>query len=103
MLPVRRAVYGPGMAEPSPSGILFFVHGANDTSEGHAATVARLQDEARRRRWDVTVVRPEGRRASDLRLGNWKPAVHRPGRPSPMPLPIIRAGVRRDVVMKIVT
>ena len=47
--------------------------------------------------------RPEWRRASDLRLGNWKAAVHRRGRPSPMPVPILRAGLRRDAVMKIVT
>src|SRR3954451_22992791 len=103
MLPVRRGVYGRPMAEPSPSGILFFVHGANDTSEGHAATVARLQDEVRRRRWDVTIVAPERRGPSGLRLGDWKAGVHRRGRPSPTPVPIIRAGVRRDVVMKIVT
>ena len=103
MLAAGRGVYGPGMAAPTPSGILFFVHGANETSVGHAATLARIEDQVRARHWDVTVVAPEWRRASDLRLGNWKAAVHRRGRPSPMPMPILRAGLRRDSVMKIVT
>lgn len=95
-------VYGPGMAA-TPSGVLFFVHGANESSAGHAATIARIEDQVRARGWDVSVVAPEWRRASDLRLGNWKAAVYRRGRPSPMPVPILRAGVRRDAVMKIVT
>ena len=103
MLAAGQAVYGPGMAAGTPRGVLFFVHGANETSAGHAATVARIEDQVRARRWDVSVVAPEWRRASDLRLGNWKAAIHRPGRPSPMPIPIIRAGLRRDAVMKIVT
>lgn len=103
MLAAGAAVYGPGMAAGTPSGVLFFVHGANETSAGHAATVARIEDQVRARRWDVTVVAPEWRRASDLRLGNWKSAIHRRGRPSPMPMPILRAGLRRDAVMKIVT
>jgi hypothetical protein len=91
------------MAASDPSGILFFVHGANDSSEGHAATLARLEDQVRARGWDVSVVAPEWRRASELRLGDWKAAVHRRGRPSPMPVPILRAGVRKGTVMKIVT
>ena len=91
------------MATPTPSGILFFVHGAAETSEGLVASVARLEDQVRARGWDVTVVAPEWRRRSDLRLGNWKKAVHRRGRPSPMPVPILRAGIRKDVVMKIAT
>ena len=103
MLAAGPAVYGPGMAAGTPRGVLFFVHGANETSAGHAATVARIEDQVRARRWDVTVVAPEWRRASDLRLGNWKAAIHRRGRPSPMPMPILRAGLRRDAVMKIVT
>ena len=103
MLAAARGVYGRGMAAPTPSGILFFVHGANETSVGHAATIARIEDQVRARGWDVTVVAPEWRRTSDLRLGNWKAAVHRRGRPSPMPMPILRAGLRRDAVMKIVT
>ena len=88
---------------PAPSGVLFFVHGANQTSEGHAENVSRLEDEVRARGWDVTVVAPEWRRRSGLRLGAWQQAVHRRGRPSPMPVPILRAGVRRDAVMRIVT
>ncbi len=114
MLAGRRSVYGPTMARPTapagpsaaparPSGILFFVHGAAETSEGLVANVARIEDQVRARGWDVTVIAPEWRRRSDLRLGNWKKAIHRRGRPSPMPVPILRAGVRKDVVMKIAT
>jgi hypothetical protein len=90
-------------APATPSGILFFVHGANETSDGLSGHVARIEDQVRARGWDVTVVAPEWRRHSELRLGNWRAAVHRRGRPSPMPMPILRAGVRRDAVMKIVT
>ena len=86
-----------------PSGVLFFVHGAAETSEGLVANVARIEDQVRARGWDVTVVAPEWRRRSDLRLGNWKKAIHRRGRPSPMPVPILKAGLRKDVVMKIAT
>ena len=99
----------PGRTDPAssrpapPSGVLFFVHGANQTSEGHAENVSRLEDQVRARGWDVTVVAPEWRRRSGLRLGAWQQAVHRRGRPSPMPVPILRAGVRRDAVMRIVT
>jgi len=103
MLAVGPDVYGPGMSSGTPSGVLFFVHGANETSEGHAATLARIEDQVRSRGWDVSVVAPEWRRASDLRLGNWKATVHRRGRPSPMPVPVLRAGIRRDAVMKLVT
>ena len=90
-------------APATPSGILFFVHGANETSTGLSGHVSRIEDQVRARGWDVTVVAPEWRRHSDLRLGNWRAAVHRRGRPSPMPMPILRAGLRRDAVMKIVT
>jgi hypothetical protein len=91
-------------AEPAkPSGILFFVHGANETSEGLVENLARIEDQVRSRGWDVTVVAPEWRRRSDLRLGAWQKAVHRRGRPSPMPVPVLRAGVRKDAVMKIAT
>jgi hypothetical protein len=86
-----------------PSGILFFIHGADATSEGLVNNLARLEDQVRARGWDVTVVAPEWRRHSDLRLGNWKKAIHRRGRPSPMPVPILKAGLRKDVVMKIAT
>src|SRR5436190_535467 len=111
MLAARGPVYGPRMARRAllagasadPSGILFFVHGAAETSEGLVANVARLEDQVRARGWDVTVVAPEWRRRSDLRLGNWRKAIHRRGRPSPMPVPILRAGIRKDVVMKIAT
>src|SRR4051812_4585960 len=47
MLAASRAVYGRDMADAKPSGILFFVHGANDTSAGHATTIARLEDQVR--------------------------------------------------------
>ena len=99
-------VYGQAMttAPATPSGILFFVHGANETSDGAVGPRergSRTRSEARG--WDVTVVAPEWRRHSELRLGNWRAAVHRRGRPSPMPMPILRAGLRRDAVMKIVT
>jgi len=70
---------------PTPSGVLFFVHGANQTAASHAALVSRLEDEVRARRWDVSVIAPEWRRRSGLRLGAWQQAVHRRGRPSPMP------------------
>ncbi len=91
-------------AEPAkPSGILFFVHGANETSEGLVENLARIEDQVRSRGWDVTVVAPEWRRRSDLRLGAWQKAIHRRGRPSPMPVPVLRAGVRKDAVMKIAT
>src|SRR6478609_2637739 len=93
----------PSDPPPRPSGILFFVHGAAETSEGLVANVARIEDQVNARGWDVTVVAPEWRRRSDLRLGNWKKAIHRRGRPSPMPVPILKAGVRKDVVMKIAT
>ena len=96
------------MASPKPppskpSGVLFFVHGANHTSEGHAANVSRIEDQVRARGWDVTVVAPEWRRHSDLRLGAWQQALHRTSRPAPMPVPVIRAGLRREVVLKVVT
>ena len=81
-------------APATPSGILFFVHGANETSGGLSGHVARIEDQVRARGWDVTVVAPEWRRHSELRLGNWRAAVHRRGRPSPMPMPILKAGVR---------
>ena len=47
--------------------------------------------------------RPSGVVAPDLRLGAWQKAIHRRGRPSPMPVPVLRAGVRKDAVMKIAT
>lgn len=88
---------------PQPSGILFFVHGANETSEGLAANAARIEDQVRSRGWDVRVVAPEWRRQSGLRLGNWRKALYRGRRPAPVPIPSLRAGFRREAVLKIVT
>ena len=93
----------PAATATKPRGVLFFVHGANETSEGLVTNMARIEDQVRARGWDVTVVAPEWRRRSDLRLGNWRKAIHRRGRPSPMPIPILRGGVRKDAVMKIAT
>ena len=94
-------MYRPVMA--NPSGVLFFIHGANETAVGLAGHVARIEDQVRARGWDVTVVAPEWRRHSGLRLGTWKGAIHRRGRPSPMPLPILKGALRKDAVMRIAT
>jgi hypothetical protein len=88
---------------PQPSGILFFIHGANETSEGLAANLGRIEDQVRERGWGVRVVAPEWRRQSGLRLGNWRKALHRGRRPAPVPIPSLRAGFRRGAVLKIVT
>ncbi len=93
-------------ARPSatrPRGVLFFVHGANETSEGLAENVGRIEDQVRQRGWDVRVVAPEWRRQSGLRLGNWRKALYRGRRPAPVPIPSLRAGFRREAVLKIVT
>jgi hypothetical protein len=84
-------------------GILFFIHGANETSEGLAANLARIEDQVRDRGWDVRVVAPEWRRHSGLRLGNWRKALYRGRRLAPAPIPSLRAGFRREAVLKIVT
>lgn len=84
-------------------GVLFFVHGANETSEGLAASLARIEDQVRDRGWDVHVVAPEWRRRSGLRLGNWRKALYRGRRPARVPIPSLRAGFRREAVLKIVT
>lgn len=84
-------------------GVLFFVHGAATTSEGLVENLTRIEDQVRRRGWDVRVVAPEWRRRSGLRLGNWKKALYRGRRPAPVPLPSIRAGFRRETVLKLVT
>jgi hypothetical protein len=86
-----------------PRGTLFFVHGANETSDGLARNVARIEDQVRARGWDVTVVAPEWRRRSGLRLGNWRKAMYRVARPPSMAIPTLAAGIRRDAVMKLVT
>jgi hypothetical protein len=88
---------------PTPTGILFFVHGANETSDGLSRNVARIQDQVRRRGWDVKVVAPEWRRRSGLRLGDWRRATYRVARPPSLGVPSLAAGIRRDAVMKIVT
>ena len=86
-----------------PSGVLFFIHGANETSEGLVENVGRFEDQVRERGWDVRVVAPEWRRQSGLRLGNWRKALYRGRRPAPVPIPSLRAGFRRGAVLKIVT
>jgi hypothetical protein len=88
---------------PKPSGILFFMHGAHHTSEGHAENLSRIEDQVRARGWDVQVIAPEWRRHSELRLGAWQQAIYRTRRPAPMPVHVIRAGLRREVVLKVVT
>jgi hypothetical protein len=93
----------PSPAPAPPGGVLFFVHGAAETSEGLAANVARIEDQVAARGWDVRVVAPEWRRRSGLRLGNWRKALYRGRQPAPMALPSLRAGFRREAVLKIVT
>jgi hypothetical protein len=88
---------------PTPTGILFFVHGANETSQGLARNLARIEDQVRRRGWDVRVVGPEWRRRSGLRLGNWRKALHRQPRPTPISLASLPTGVGRAGVMRLVT
>ncbi len=87
----------------TPEGVLFFIHGAAETSEGLAANLSRIEDQVRDRGWDVRVIAPEWRRQSGLRLGSWKKALYRGRRPAPVPIPSLRAGFRREAVLKIVT
>lgn len=84
-------------------GVLFFIHGAATTSEGLVENLSRIEDQVRRRGWYVRVVAPEWRRRSGLRLGNWKKALYRGRRPVPVGLPSLRAGFRRETVLKLVT
>lgn len=86
-----------------PAGILFFVHGANETSEGLSANLARIEDQVRKRGWDVQVVAPEWRRQSGLRLGNWRKALYRRAKPTPIALSSLPTGVGKAAVMKLVT
>ena len=88
---------------PAPSGVLFFVHGANETSEGLARNVARIEDQVRRRGWDVRVVAPEWRRRSGLRLGNWRKALYRGAKPAAISLANVPRGVGRAAVLRLVT
>ena len=83
--------------------MLFFVHGAAETSEGLIANVARIEGQIRKRGWEVTVVAPEWRRRSGLRLGNWRKAVYRGRRSAPMPVPRLGAGIRKDAILKLAT
>jgi hypothetical protein len=86
-----------------PAGTLFFVHGANETSEGLSQNLSRIEDQVRRRGWDVTVAGPEWRRRSGLRLGNWRKAVYRRAKPESIPLSSLPTGVGKAAVMKLVT
>jgi hypothetical protein len=95
----------PRVAPPpsAPSGLLFFVHGANETSEGLVRNVARIEDQIRKRGWDVRVIAPEWRRRSGLRLGNWRKAMYRQPRPTPISLASLPTGVGRASVLRLVT
>ena len=86
-----------------PAGTLFFIHGANETSEGLAANLGRIEHQVRDRGWDVRVVAPEWRRRSGLRLGNWRKAVYRRAKPAPIALSSLPTGVGRAAVLKLVT
>ena len=88
---------------PTPSGVLFFVHGANETSEGLVHHVTRIEDQIRKRGWDVRVVAPEWRRRSGLRLGDWPKALYRGPRSAPLPIPKFGAGIRKEAIAKLVT
>jgi hypothetical protein len=88
---------------PKPSGTLFFIHGAAATSESVVGNLSRIEDQVSKRGWDVRVVAPEWRRQSGLRLGNWKAAVYRRGKPSPFPLTTLRPGIGKAAIMKVVT
>lgn len=103
MPPARRATTPAVPPPPPPAGTLFFVHGANETSEGLQRNVARIQAQVAERGWDVRVVAPEWRRRSGLRLGAWRQAVPRTGRPPAIPIPSLRAGIRKDAVLRLVT
>ncbi|HET8785375.1 MAG TPA: hypothetical protein VFM38_07055, partial [Candidatus Limnocylindrales bacterium] len=88
---------------PPPRGLLFFVHGANETSEGLARNVGRIEDQIQRRGWDVRVVAPEWRRRSGLRLGDWRRALYRGARPASISLANVPRGVGRAALLKLVT
>lgn len=88
---------------PTPAGLLFFVHGANESSEGLVRNLARIEDQVRGRGWDVRVVAPEWRRRSGLRLGNWRKALYRQPRPTPISLASLPTGVGKAAVMRLVT
>jgi hypothetical protein len=84
--------------------VLFFVHGANETSDGLTRNLQRIETQVRSRGWDVRVVGPEWRRRSGLRLGNWRKALPRTTAPATTAaLPRLAAGLRKDAVLKLVT
>jgi hypothetical protein len=86
----------------APAGTLFFVHGANESSEGLSTNLSRIEDQVRKRGWDVRVVAPEWRRHSGLRLGNWRKALYR-GKPAPIALSSLPTGVGKAGVMRLMT
>jgi hypothetical protein len=90
-------------ARSTPEGILFFVHGANETSEGLSGNVARIEEQIADRGWDVRVVAPEWRRRSGLRLGNWRKALYRRGRPTPVTVPSLRGGIGKSTILRLTT
>ena len=102
-MPSRRSATSVQASPPSPAGVLFFVHGAAETSEGLIANVARIERQIRARGWDVTVAAPEWRRRSGLRLGNWRNALYRGRRSAPVPVPRLGAGIRKDTILKLAT
>ena len=65
--------------------------------------MARIEDQVRRRGWDVGVVAPEWRRRSGLRLGNWRKALYRQARPRPISLASLPTGVGKASVLRLVT
>jgi hypothetical protein len=99
----RSAASAQAPQPPPPRGVLFFVHGAAETSEGLVANAARIEAQVRARGWDVTVVAPEWRRRSGLRLGNWRKALYRGRRSAPVPVPRLGAGIRKDTILKLAT
>ena len=99
----RSAASAQASPPPQPRGVLFFVHGAAETSEGLIGNVARIEAQVRERGWDVTVVAPEWRRRSGLRLGNWRKTLYRGRRSAPVPVPRLGAGIRKDTILKLAT
>lgn len=94
-----------------PRGTLFFVHGANETSDGLTRNVDRIETQVRTRGWDVRVVAPEWRRRSGLRLGNWRKTLPRTtdaasassAAARAAAVPRLATGLRKDVVLRLVT
>ena len=88
---------------PTPAGILFFVHGANESSDGLGRHLDRIETQVRARGWDIRVVGPEWRRRSGLRLGTWRKALPKTPPPARLAIPDLTAGLRKDAVLKLVT